>query len=173
MWTVMLFAAVELLSRPPKALRDPLFLFSLLSLPLPSFSLSLLGSIIIAHMLFQRHPEWNSSMASMAITCSCWGGRQLWKVHLETYVCTKFFFNVVLVSWGFFKSGQTLTTFNVNLWSVLLDLRLPRALAFTSQRDNVDFSSMLGSEINCLNVETWCPRPAAGEKMKPAATAAD
>lgn len=70
MWTVMLFAAVELLSRPPKALRDLLFLlFSPSSSPLSR-------SIIIAHMLFQRHPEWNSPTSSMAITCSCWGGRQ-------------------------------------------------------------------------------------------------
>lgn len=75
MWTVMLFAAVELLSKPPKALGDLRFLLSSLS-PSPSL---LSCSIIIAHILFQRHPEWNSSTSSMAITCSSWGERQAGK----------------------------------------------------------------------------------------------
>lgn len=91
MWTVMLFAAVELLSRPPKALRDLLFLLFSLS-PSPS---SLSRSIIIAHMLFQRHPEWNSSTSSMAITCSCWGGRQRGKGILERM-------KQGVLGWGFF-----------------------------------------------------------------------
>jgi len=82
--------AAEPLSRPPP-----------LSPPSPPRA----RSIIIAHMLFQRHPVWSSSTSWMEITCS-WGGgggrgREGWRGgHLEEHgaaVCTDFFFFVL--SW--------------------------------------------------------------------------
>lgn len=112
MWTVMLFAAVELLSRPPKALRDRLFL---LFSPSPSPS-PLSRSIIIAHMLFQRHPEWNSSTSSMAITCSCWRGRDILKRMFSTEEFALCFFSLITSGfWALNYGSITLNTINLSL----------------------------------------------------------
>lgn len=79
MWTVMLFAAVELLSRPPKALRDLLFLpfFSFL-LPSLSRAPSLSPTCFSRDILSEtaRRPRWLSHVPAAE-------GRQQGERHLE------------------------------------------------------------------------------------------